>query len=244
MTPNVVYAALLFFILISSSTEKTKAQILGDKQPPTWGNFDASYCGSVGGTTCKNLVTTASQPDQSALRRSLSQAVLYVQVKSTSPTVNTGSPFSIVNWAPYFPYVDEYSYLQLPSTISSQLNDADLQMQVLMLFKGQTFRSGFVKIVQTSTTVDGGAHYVPARTLLITLAGGIPVKGGVRWAPTTCTLNACVCIDNICGTSTQSVLAANLNVSVRVSWTGTDAVGATLRSCNLDVWKFQNALST
>ncbi|KAI8855177.1 hypothetical protein BC829DRAFT_1960 [Chytridium lagenaria] len=213
-----------------------------DHDPPSWSDISNAYCGFS--KSCGTILQTASTTEM-AYTKGL-PSVFFMQFIASNKTSQVGNTTSsvgidIIRTASFYPFVDEYSEMVVPGSFPlltqwslSTLNVPKIQM--VLFFRGQLFKTGMVSWTRFS---DGGLHYVPARTVRVTLRNGVPTENGVMWEPTSCTLATCTCIDNICG---QLCTERNsCNITVRVGWQGTDANGAILTSSSLDIWRFQNA---
>ncbi|KAI9335318.1 hypothetical protein BDR26DRAFT_866101 [Obelidium mucronatum] len=220
----------LFFVLINSLLAFVYAQLPDSNAWISSGpdSASASYCGATG--NCLNQTVPKFAKG--------TVSVFYMQVitsNSADPTKNK------IYTAAFYPRVDEYAELVVPMATGQwmqQLTDAStsVRVQMVMLIDNQLFKSGTIAF----TGIEMSVVCVPARTLVINLNNGKPfLNGGMTWSKTSCALNACACIENICASDCNS---PNMVLTVRIGWSGTDANGAALSSLGSDIWHFQNAV--
>jgi hypothetical protein len=168
------FLSSILLLLLFHSPELVNSQ-LSDRNPPTFGSPDASYCGASnscasvrGNAAATDLVYTKGVP-----------AVLFMQFlysnKTTqvSNTTNTTLGGDYVKTATFYPFVDDYSELVIPGSYGLlsawSLTTTNIpKIQVALYFRGQLFRSGAL----AWTKFDGQLYYVPFRTIVITLNNG------------------------------------------------------------------------
>ncbi|KAJ1569424.1 Serine/threonine-protein phosphatase pp1 [Cladochytrium tenue] len=197
-----------------------------DHNSPSWGSAQTSYCGAAG--TCSSQLTTAA--DASGVFVKGVTATFFLQLLYTNTTANaSATTANAVSTAAFFPLVDQYSELTVPGAYSylqayTTATQAP-QVQVLMYFRGQLFKSGPL----AWSKLDGSLYYVPARTVVVALQGGVPVAANaLSWQSSTCALSACTCVDSMCAYTCSNSSACD--VTVRLGWSGTDANGNILSS--------------
>ncbi|KAJ1548290.1 hypothetical protein HK405_003801, partial [Cladochytrium tenue] len=141
-------------------------------------------------------------------------ATFFLQLLYTNTTANaSATAANAVSTAAFFPLVDQYSELTVPGAYSylqayTTATQAP-QVQVLMYFRGQLFKSGPL----AWSKLDGSLYYVPARTVVVALQGGVPAAANaLSWQSSTCALSACTCVDSMCAYTCSNSSACDVTV--------------------------------
>lgn len=197
--------------------------------PPWFGDIDPAYFGAT--PISRNTSLQLAQTPDINFNRGGSSLFFVQFLYSDTPTI--AEPNQCLT-AAFYPRVDEFSEMTVNGSanlLSTYGQSTPTYIQVSLLWGGKLFRSG----KKLWTLSNNGLNYVPARTIIVNIDRGVP--SSLTWAYASCTLAACICIDDICGVNA----GPKSDIIVRLGWAGSDQFGNVMTSATLDIWRFQNA---